>query len=97
MRFVIPPEAYWFAIGVIVVWLVSGCLRIIGFEYRNAVRWHDLRVRVQRLRLEQKRHLEAIEADAARMRPVRSLRSRAADAAARRHEAACTPDHSSTS
>ncbi len=48
----------WLLFSVIAACMVFGCLRVIGKEFETAVAWHDLRVRVQRMRREQQRRLE---------------------------------------
>jgi len=48
----------WVLFIVVAAWTVLCCLQVIAREYHNAVAWHDLRVRVQRLRRDQTRRLE---------------------------------------
>jgi hypothetical protein len=55
------PDNLWFFIAVIAACLVWGCLRTIGFEYYNAVLWHNLKIEVQNLQIEQKRRLRELE------------------------------------
>jgi hypothetical protein len=55
------PENLWLYVAAIAALLVIGCLRAIGWEYGRAVRWHNLRIDVQNLRLEQERKKRAIE------------------------------------
>jgi hypothetical protein len=55
------PENLWLYVAAIAALLVLGCLRAIGCEYDRAVRWHNLRIEVHNLRLEQQRKKRAIE------------------------------------
>ena len=65
------PDNLWFFIAVIAACLVWGCLKSIGFEYYNAVLWHNLKIEVQNLQIEQKRRLRELERDEAA--PVRAV------------------------
>jgi len=78
------PDNLWFFIAVIAACLVWGCLKTIGFEYYNAVLWHNLKIEVQNLQIEQKRRLRELERDEAAP-PVRAM------AAARKEEQAAAP------
>lgn len=50
-------EAIWLLIAIVLIITVVGCLRVIGFAYYNAVVWHNLKVEVQQLRVEQRRQI----------------------------------------
>jgi len=78
------PDNLWFFIVVIAACLVWGCLRTIGFEYYNAVLWHNLKIEVQSLQIEQKRRLRELERDEAAP-PPRAV------AAARKKDQATAP------
>ena len=54
------PENVWIFVALIAGALVIACLRLVGHAYHDAVRWHDLRVRVHRLRAEQQRRLDKL-------------------------------------
>ena len=45
-------------IGLVIATAIFGCLRVIGYEYYNAVLWHNLRIEVHRLRNEQQQRLQ---------------------------------------
>jgi hypothetical protein len=53
----------WVLIVVIAAWMVLGCLKAIGYGYYNAVLWHNLRIQVHNLRIEQKRRLTELDDD----------------------------------
>jgi hypothetical protein len=55
------PDNLWLFVGVIAALLVLGCLKTIGFEYYNAVLWHNLKIDVQSLQIDQKRRLKELE------------------------------------
>jgi len=54
----------WLYVVAIAAWLVVGCLRTIGFEYCNAVLWHNLKVEVHKLRTEQEQRLRELQSGA---------------------------------
>lgn len=55
------PDNLWLFVGLIAALLVLGCLKTIGFEYYNAVLWHNLKIEVRNLQIEQKRRLKELE------------------------------------
>jgi len=55
------PDNIWFYVAAIAAWLVLGCLRIIGFEYYNAVLWHNLKIQVHNLRRQQQQRLRELQ------------------------------------
>ncbi|MCP3905906.1 MAG: hypothetical protein GY715_19960 [Planctomycetes bacterium] len=56
-----PSNLVWVLIALVIAWFALGYLRVIGYEYHNAVLWHNLRVQVQNLRHDQNRRLKRIE------------------------------------
>ncbi len=68
-------------IALVVAAVIMGVLKTIAAEYSSAVCWYDLRVEVQRLRVEQAARLlacaveEDAEGDGSRVRPPRPLPS----------------------
>lgn len=50
----IPPitSAGWLVLLLLIAAAILSIVRVIGWEYRNAVTWHNLRVEVHRLRRE---------------------------------------------
>ena len=60
MLFLPTPENLWIYVAIIAGGMVVACLRIIGHAYYEAVRRHDLRVEVHRLRAEQQRRLDTL-------------------------------------
>jgi hypothetical protein len=67
----------WVLIIAIAAWMVLGCLKAIGYGYYNAVLWHNLRIQVHDLRIEQKRRLTELDdagsADSPSARSVASV------------------------
>lgn len=55
-------EVGWTVIAAIATVGVVAMLRVIGFEYFHAVRRHNLHVAVNRLRIDQKRQLDELQA-----------------------------------
>jgi len=58
----------WIAIGAIIAAVILASLRVVGYDYYNAVLWHNLRIQVQRMRqaqADQVRQLADHEAAAA--------------------------------
>jgi hypothetical protein len=60
VSFVLDPTVCTALIALIVVWAIFGCLKTIGNQYDQAVRWHNLKVETHRLRLHQQRRLDAL-------------------------------------
>jgi hypothetical protein len=54
-------DLVWFLIALIMAWLVVGCLKAIGYGYYNAVLWHNLKIQVHKLQIEQKRRLRELD------------------------------------
>lgn len=65
------PDNLWLFVGLIAALLVLGCLKAIGFEYYNAVLWHNLKIEVRNLQIEQKRRLKELERAGEAPKPVR--------------------------
>ncbi len=66
------PDNLWIYVAAIAAWLVLGCLRTIGFEYYNVVKWHNLKVEVHKLRLKQEQRLKNLQAVGEPIPPERS-------------------------
>ena len=84
------PDNLWLFVGLIAALLVLGCLKTIGFEYYNAVLWHNLKIEVQSLQIDQKRRLKELERAGEAPPPARR-RPRAAPTAAPVAEEVTTP------
>jgi hypothetical protein len=70
------PDNLWLFVAFIAALLVLACLRTIGYAYYNAVLWHNLKVEVRNLQIEQKRRLKQLErAEEAPQRPRRHRRT----------------------
>ena len=71
------PDNVWIFVALIAGAMVVACLRLIGHACYDAIRWHDLRVKVQQMRAEQKRRLDKLARIEAGVtgRPGRSKRS----------------------
>jgi cell wall-associated NlpC family hydrolase len=72
------PENLWLFVAFIAALLVLACLRAIGHAYYNAVLWHNLKVEVQNLQIEQKRRLKELEQAGEAPQPRRRRPRRAA-------------------
>ncbi|MHC5113682.1 MAG: hypothetical protein ACYTGP_04555 [Planctomycetota bacterium] len=57
------PTIVWFMIALVITWFAIGTLKVIGYEYYNAVLWHNLRIQVQDLRREQKQKISRLQRD----------------------------------
>jgi hypothetical protein len=91
------PDNLWLFVAFIAGLLVLACLRTIGHAYYNAVLWHNLKVEVQNLQIEQKRRLKELEQTGEtpqrrRRRAGRTARRRPASAAAAEKTAAPTAE-----
>ena len=53
----------WLLVALIIVGFALGALRVVGYEYYNAVMWHNLRVKVQHLRQDQDRRMRSLMRD----------------------------------
>lgn len=53
-------ELAWGFMLLVALALVVGCLKVIAYEYFNAVRWHNLRIECHRLRIAQKKRLREL-------------------------------------
>jgi len=63
MLAVASPVFVWFMVALVIAWFVIGCAKVIGYEYHNAVLWHDLRVQVQNLRRDQMQKISRLQRD----------------------------------
>ena len=71
------PDNLWIYVALISGTLIVACLRIIGHAYHDAIRWHNLRVEVHRLKTEQQRRLAMLAGtgtDDAKERPPEAKR-----------------------
>jgi hypothetical protein len=68
------PDNLWLFVAFIAGLLVLACLRTIGCAYYNAVLWHNLKVDVRNLQIEQKRRLKELERAGQAREPRRSRR-----------------------
>lgn len=51
---------FWIPLGIVLAIFCIACLRVIGHEYYMAVCWHNLKVEVHRLRIEQHERIQQL-------------------------------------